>query len=183
MNGLAPRIMCAATYTVRKEKMKMLWSGDLALNTVHVNDVVKATVHLFEKGKVGSVYNLSDKSQTDQKKLNGLLEQIFGIETGFFGSVISNVAKLKMKEAAETANENHMNPWGEMLKDSGIKFTPLSPYIDIELLYNNALSVDGSLIEGTGFKYDYPQITKELLLDEIKYYQELNLFPKYTPLK
>jgi nucleoside-diphosphate-sugar epimerase len=183
MNGLAPRIICAVTYTVTKEKMKMLWTGDLALNTVHVNDVVKAVAHLFEKGTVGSIYNLCDKNQTDQKKLNEVLEKIFGIETGFFGSMISSLAKLKIKEAAETANENHMNPWGEMLKESGIKFTPLSPYIDVELLYNNGLSVDGSLIEGTGFKYDYPQLTKDLLLEEIKYFQELNLFPKYTPLK
>lgn len=183
MNGLTPRIICAATYTVTKEKMKMLWSGDLTLNTVHVNDVCKATALLCEKGAVGSVYNLCDKSQTDQKKLNELMEQIFGIETGFFGSVISNLAKLKIKEAAETANENHMNPWGDMLKECAIKFTPLSPYIDVELLYNNGLSVDGSAIEGLGFKYDKPQITKDLLLEEITYFQQLNLFPKYTPLK
>jgi hypothetical protein len=163
--------------------MKMLWSGDLTLNTVHVNDVCKATALLCEKGAVGSVYNLCDKSQTDQKKLNELMEQIFGIETGFFGSVISNLAKLKIKEAAETANENHMNPWGDMLKECAIKFTPLSPYIDVELLYNNGLSVDGSAIEGLGFKYDKPQITKDLLLEEITYFQQLNLFPKYTPLK
>ncbi|KAL0479321.1 dTDP-D-glucose 4,6-dehydratase [Acrasis kona] len=183
LNGLMPRIICASTYTVSKEKMKMLWTGDLALNTVHVSDVARATCHLFEKGQKGSVYNLCDKNSTDQEKLNKILEQLFGIDTGFHGSMLSSLAKLNIKLAAETANESHMSPWGEMLKASEIKFTPLSPYIDIELLSNNALSVDGSAIEATGFKYEQPNLTKALLQEEIDYYTTLNLFPKYTPLK
>ena len=36
-------------------------------------------------------------------------------------------------------------------------------YLDQELLYNKHLHVDGSRIEGTGFAYEVPQVTRELL--------------------
>lgn len=36
--------------------------------------------------------------------------------------------------------------------------SPLQPYIHKELLYNNHLSVDGSLIESTGFSYSIPEV-------------------------
>lgn len=65
-----------------------------------------------------------------------------------------------------------------MTKKANISFTPLSPYIDQELLYNNSLNVDGSAIEQTGFKYQHPKITTELVVSSIKYFEDLNLFPK-----
>jgi hypothetical protein len=37
------------------------------------------------------------------------------------------------------------------LQAHGITNTPLTPYLDQELLYNNSLSVDGSKIESTGY--------------------------------
>ena len=60
---------------------------------------------------------------------------------------------------------------------AGISTTPLSPYLDKELLYNNSLSIDGSKIESTGFKYEVPAITKELVTEVIKGFQESKLFP------
>nr|CAG4712125.1 unnamed protein product [Naegleria fowleri] len=186
LNGLTPRITCACTYTSTNEKMKLLWSGDLCINTVHVRDVARAIWHLYTNTKTSGplTFNLCDKNQTDQKKMNEILEKIFGIETGFFGTLLSQAAKLNMKAAADTANENHMLPWSEMTKQSGIKFTPLSPHIDKELLYNNSLSVDGSLIEKeTGFHYEYPKMTEELILEQIDYFKKLNLFPNFTKLE
>jgi nucleoside-diphosphate-sugar epimerase len=44
--------------------MKFLWSGDMKINTVHVNDVVKALFHLCNHGDDGATYNLADKSNT-----------------------------------------------------------------------------------------------------------------------
>lgn len=103
-----PRIICAATYTVTKEKMKLLWTGDLKINCVHVSDVAQAIWHLWEKGKTGDVFNLADKSDLNQQKFNQILEEIFKIKTGFYGSLLSNAAKLKWKDAVDTANETHM---------------------------------------------------------------------------
>ncbi len=184
LNGLIPRIVCAATYTHSKDKMKLLWSGDLRINTVHVTDVARATWHLLQSGKPHSTYNLADKTDLSQEDLGNIFSTIFGVETSFYGTVISNLAKLNMKNAVETANDTHMDPWNEMLRESGIKSTPLSPYIHQELLYNTSLYVDGSAIEETtGFKYDKPKVTAELIQAEIDYWKELNLFPAYSKLK
>lgn len=187
LNGLMPRLVCAATYTHTKDKMKLLWTGDLRINTVHVDDVVRAIWHLCSSKnaqvqKRGAVFNVADKSDTSQESFNKILEQLFGIDSGFFGTIISNVAKLKIQAAAETANDNHMNPWADMCKLSNVQHSPLSPYIDKELLYNTSLSVDGSAIEKTDFTYLHPEISTELVQQSIQYWKDMNLFPEFQKL-
>lgn len=178
LNGIMPRIVVAATYRYTKDKMKLLWSGDLRINTVHVTDAARALWHLCLHAQSGTAYNLADKNETNQKKLNEILGEIFHIETGFHGAAISTLAATRLTAIVNTANDNHMGPWSDMCKEYGIKFTPLSPYLDKELLYNNALSIDGTAIEETGFEYKVPTMTKQLVEEEIKYFVELGLFPK-----
>jgi len=177
ISGLAPRIICAAVYKHLGEKMKFMWSGDLRLNTVHVRDVCKAMWHcaITPAIQAGAVFNLSDKNDTDQEKINKLLEQIFGIKTGFWGSFVSTIGK----SMVEDVNDKHLRPWSELCQKAGITVTPLTPYLDPELLYNNSLSVDGSTIEGTGFRYDVPNVTVELLREQLRYHLDQHLFPPF----
>jgi hypothetical protein len=86
-----------------------------------------------------------------QGTVNDFLEKLFHIKTAFLGSVVSNMAKLNMKNVTEEINDKHLKPWSELCKAHGITNTPLTPYLDQELLYNNSLSVDGSKIESTGY--------------------------------
>eukprot|EP01132_Coremiostelium_polycephalum_P001167 gene1167-1477_t len=178
--GVSPRVITGAVYKHLGEKMKFLWTGDIKLNTVHVNDVCKALWHLSQVGQKGSVYNLSDKGDTDAEKISKILEVIFSIKTGFVGSILSNLAQVNLKNICDEANDKHLKPWSDLCKEKGILNTPLTPYIDQELLSNNHLSVDGSLIESTGFKYDHPEINEALIREQIDYFTALNLFP---PLK
>jgi len=160
------------------EKMKFLWDEKLKINTVHVDDVAKALWAVSQKGQLGAIYNLADKSDTDQGDFNKILEKIFGIETGFIGSMVSNLAKMNMKSVTEDVNDKHLKPWSELCKNANIVNTPLTPYLDQELLYNNSLSVDGTAIENTGwFKYDKPQLTEALIREQIAYYISQKLFP------
>jgi len=176
-SGISPRIITGAVYKHLNEKMKLLWSGDLRINTVHVHDVCRAIVHMAQNADAGSTFNLADKTDLTQEKLNKHLEAIFQIKTGFFGGVISNLAKVNLKAATEQVNEKHLKPWADICKADGILNTPLTPYIDTELLYNHALSVDGSAIEASGFSYDHQTLTEELLRDQIAYFVQQNLFP------
>jgi len=179
-SGVAPRIICGAVYKYLNEKMKFLWSEDLRLNTVHVADVCKALWHCVSSPKVppGSTWNLADKNDTNQEKINKHLEAIYGIKTGFLGSIASSVATtLSMKAITEEVNDKHLKPWSDLCKKAGITNTPLTPYLDPELLYNNSLSVDGSAIEQTGFVYDHPTVTTQDFRDIIDYYQKQKLFP------
>jgi len=176
--GVSPRVITAAVYKHLKEKMKFLWSGDLKLNTVHVRDCCEAFWVISQKADIGTVWNLADKNDTNQEKINKILEPIFGIKTGFFGSMISQAAKLKLKMVTEEINDKHLKPWSDLCKENNILNTPLTPYIDQELLYNNSLSVDGSAVESLGFTYKHPQMTEELIREQIKYYVDQNLFPQ-----
>jgi len=177
VSGIAPRVICAAVYKHLKEKMKFMWSGDLRLSTVHVRDVAAAMWHCAVNVPVGALYNLADKNDTDQAKINKILEAIFGISTGFYGSLISNAARIDFKGFVEEANDKHLKPWSEMCQAAGIDSTPLTPYLDPELLYNNSFSVDGSAIEATGFKYQYPNVSEPLVREMMQYYVEQKLFP------
>jgi len=178
-SGLAPRIICGAVYKHLNEKMKFLWSEDLRINTVHVLDVCKAMWHCTtDKVKIGAVYNLSDKNDTNQEKVNKHLEEIFGIKTGFLGSIQSKLAtSVSIKMVTEEVNDKHLKPWSDVCKKAGIQNTPLTPYLDPELLYNNSLAVDGAAIEATGFSYDHPVLETKHFRDMIDYYQKQNLFP------
>jgi len=176
--GITPRMICAAVYKSLSEKMEFLWDKDLKMNTVHVRDVVHAIWHLLNKGKSGSVYNLADESDTTQGSIASCLENIFGIKTGFLGYMKSKAAtSMAMKMVAETANDKHLKPWSDLIKAHNITTTPLTPYLDEELLYENPLCVDGSAICETGFKYENPKMTVELLKESLQYHTANGFFP------
>jgi nucleoside-diphosphate-sugar epimerase len=176
--GITPRIICAAVYKHLGETMEFLWDKELKMNTVHVEDVCAALVHLTTHGNSGEVFNLADTNETDQGSINKLLENIFGIKTGFMGTIKSKLAtSVAMKTVAETANEKHLKPWSDLCKSKNITNTPLTPYLDEELLYNNAYAVDGTKITKTGFAYKHPTVQEETLRQTIKGFISLGYFP------
>jgi nucleoside-diphosphate-sugar epimerase len=179
ITGLMPRIITAAVYKSLNEKMEFLWDKDLKYNTVHVHDVCRALFHLAEKVNAGGVYNLADQSDTCQGSICHILEKLFGIQTGFMGNMKSKVAtSVSMSTVAEIANDKHLKPWSDLCKKHNISTTPLTPYLDEELLYDNDLAVDGSAICATGFKYEHPQLTPELAKESINYHLANQAFPQ-----
>ncbi|CAH1761962.1 7845_t:CDS:2 [Entrophospora sp. SA101] len=129
-------------------KMKFLWSKDLKINTVHVLDVSRAMWHIAEW------YQANEKAGK--------------------GTLIYNLADMGNTES----NEKHMRPWSELLKKNKIRNTPLSPYLDKELLYNNSLSVDGKkIVNETGFNYEIPEVTDVKLQEIVDDFINLNLWP------
>lgn len=170
LTGFMPRAACAAVYKHLNEKMKFLWDKSLRVNAVHVDDVVRAIWLACTEMKVGSLYNLADQTDLDQGRLNGWLGELFRIETGFLGSLISNLAKMNLASVAEDANEKHVPGWTRLCSSHNILNTPISAYIDKELLYNNSLCVDGTQITkdyGGKFKYE-KQASKALVEEEIR---------------
>ena len=116
--GITPRIIIAAVYKELQEEMKLLWTKDLKINTVHVSDVARAiwfvSASVEQKGGRKSpiekteVYNLCDRNDSDQGSMNEILESVFGIKTGFHGTVVSSFAKLNMNSVTEDINDKHM---------------------------------------------------------------------------
>jgi len=176
--GVTPRIVIGAIYKESKEVMELLWSKSLKVNTVHVNDVVRAIWHLTNHGNSGAIYNLCDKNDTDQGKINEVLAEIYQIETSFLGKAKSTIAKaLGMKALTDMVNDKHLKPWSDLCKSKGIMDTPLTPYLDEELLYKCETHINGSGIESTGFSYNFPNFTAELLLEVINDFIAKGHFP------
>ncbi|KAF8951753.1 hypothetical protein BGZ46_003808 [Entomortierella lignicola] len=184
MGGLTPRLICGRVYMHEKKKMEFLWTKDLRINTVHVDDVTRAiwytsNWYVSNDKHEPVIFNLADENDTDQEAINTHIRAIFGIETGFQGTVVSQFAKLNMKDATEEINELHLAPWSDLLKANKITTSPLTPYLDQELLLNNALSLDGTKITTlTGFTYDHPKLTTDSLKAVILDFQELGIWPR-----
>ncbi|KAL5468720.1 hypothetical protein EMCRGX_G029830 [Ephydatia muelleri] len=175
--GLTPRLIIGAVYKELNEKMKLLWTADLRMNTVHISDVCRALWHLRNVGQRGEIFNLCDKGHTTQGVISTLVSELFQIEHDYFGTILSNLARVNMTSAVEESNEKHLAPWSTACTRDGIENTPLSPYIDKELLYNKHLSVNGTKIESTGFRYEVPEVNMKLLKEIVEDYVTMNIFP------
>jgi nucleoside-diphosphate-sugar epimerase len=177
--GLTPRLIVGSVYKESKETLKSLYTKDLKLNTVHVKDVAKALWFLTEHAESGTIWNLADKNDTDQGKVNQWLEEIFGIKTKFINSVEMTAGKaMGTKFLVSIANDLHLKPFSDACKKYGIQETPLTPYLDEELVKENSTSIDGSAIEKLGFVYDYPAPNAGLLKEVLQDYIAKGFFPK-----
>ena len=176
--GLTPRLVCAACYKHTGDTMKFLWTKNLAINTVHVRDLCAAIWLCAEKGKSGSIYNISDPGGLTQGTLNPLLSKLFNIKCGFQNAAVNKAAKNMMQNVAQHSNDKHVPMWSDLCKAYNITSSPLTPYIDIEILTKNYLSINGQKItKELGFKYKYPQVEVATLREVIDEYVKQQYFP------
>lgn len=173
----APRLLIGAIYKYIRQKMKMLWTKDLKMNTVHVDDVCCAVWHLCLNGQNGEIYNLVDEGNTTQGRISELVSEIFSINYTFVGSTLSNLAQVNMSNVVEDINDKHMEPWVDACQHDNIENTPLNPFIDQELLYNKHVHLDGSKLKQTGFQYNIPELKIEHLKQMLEDFLQMKLFP------
>ncbi|XP_063226526.1 uncharacterized protein LOC134533146 [Bacillus rossius redtenbacheri] len=178
-HGLAPRLVIGAVYKHLGEMMKLLWTKDLKMNTVHVTDLCRAVWHVaMRDDTLSQVYNVVDEGDTTQGTISSLVSEIFNINHDYWGTAVSTVCKTDMSGVVEEVNDKHMGPWAEACRLSGVENTPLTPYIDQELLYNKHLCLDGGQLARTGFQLCVPRITKDKLREILEDYVVMNLFPR-----
>ena len=103
-----------------------------------------------------SVFNIVDNGNTNQGTIAAIIADIFGIETGFQGTLINTFARLNLEHVVDDVNDETLDPWAELQAKAGIVgagSSPLTPFMEKELLKDADLSLDGSLFEKTvGFK-------------------------------
>ncbi|XP_069674844.1 uncharacterized protein [Periplaneta americana] len=178
-HGLAPRLVIGAVYKHLGEMMRLLWGKDMKMNTIHVTDLCRAIWYLaLRDDTLSQIYNIVDRGDTTQGMISNLVSEIFNINHDYYGSVRLSMYKLDMASLVDEVNDKHLGPWAEACAQSGVENTPLTPYIDQELLYNKHLYLDFSKLESTGFSWQVPQITREKLQEIIKDYIAMNLFPR-----
>ncbi|CAL3963977.1 hypothetical protein PZA11_001448 [Diplocarpon coronariae] len=189
---IATALSLARVYQHLESEMKWLWTKDLRVNTVHIDDVTRGLWTIAEwyavreqagwdansMGKIPT-FNMVDDGRTSQGIMSQIIGELFGIETGFQGQLISTFARLNMDSVVEDVNDEVLGPWADLLVEAGItRPGPLTPFMEKELLKDTDLSVDGSRLKKVvGFTYEKPMITKELVQSVIDSYERIGWWP------
>lgn len=177
--GLTPRIIIAALYKYLNEPMKLLWNEKMMMNTIHVTDVVAGMWELIRNPKTNKeIINLVDDSQTSQGLITDLLCDIFNIKSDYFGITLSNATKLDLAGAVEEINDKHLSPWAELCQKDDVMNTPLTPFMDEELLLHKHLNLSNDKMKSFGYQLRVPKLTKQSLEEIINDFMEMNLFPR-----
>ncbi|KAK4936462.1 hypothetical protein LTR10_022679 [Elasticomyces elasticus] len=204
---VAKALCLARVYQGQQKELKWLWTEDLKINTVHVEDMAQAlwaaaqwrstnsavpasSTTTSRRPTLGSkgedapigvpVFNIVDHGQTSQGNLADVISKVFSIKTGFQGSLISQFAKMNLEHVVDDLNEDILQPWADMLEQKGItKPGPLSPFLEKELLKDADLSLDGSLFEKTvGFQYQRDKgLTVEGIKEMVASYERMGWWP------
>ncbi len=97
--------------------MKWLWTKDLRTNTVHIHDVTRAiwaVAKWYADGKANwdsktmgptPIFNVVDNGITTQGTMAEIVGEIFKIETGFQGQLVSTFARLNMDSVVDDIND------------------------------------------------------------------------------
>ncbi|KAI9684089.1 MAG: hypothetical protein M1829_003359 [Trizodia sp. TS-e1964] len=187
---VATALCLARVYQHLEKEMKWLWTKDLRVNTVQVEDLAKALFHVaqwYENGMNGwnhawgkiPLFNIVDHGNTSQGTLEKIIAEIFKIPTGFQGQLISSFARLNIDHVVDEINDESLGPWAELLTNANItRPGPLSPFMEKELLKDADLCMDGSRFEEvTGFHYQTPEINIEEVEKIISSYKRMNWWP------
>ncbi|XP_049870551.1 uncharacterized protein LOC126369981 [Pectinophora gossypiella] len=176
--SLTPRLLYGGIYKHLGETMKLLWTADLKMNTVHVRDVCRAIWTLGNRPEARhQTYNVVDEANSTQGSLAELVSEIFGINHDYYGTAISTLAKNDIASVAEEANDKHLTAWAAICRAYSVQHTPLEPSAGAELLLNKHLCLDGSRVRDL-VPLDVPKPTKDNLLQVLEDYASMNLFPK-----
>ncbi|KAL0881351.1 hypothetical protein ABMA27_001228 [Loxostege sticticalis] len=176
--SLTPRLLYGGIYKHLGETMKLLWTADLKMNTVHVRDVCRAIWTLAFKPEANKqIYNVVDDANSTQGSLAELVSNIFKINHDYYGTAISTLAKNDIASVAEEANDKHLTAWADICRKYSLAHTPLEPSAGAELLLNKRLCLDGARLRAA-MPLDVPAPTEHKLVQVLEDYASMNLFPK-----
>eukprot|EP01064_Diplonema_japonicum_P000918 TRINITY_DN10601_c1_g1_i1.p1 TRINITY_DN10601_c1_g1~~TRINITY_DN10601_c1_g1_i1.p1 ORF type:complete len:385 (+),score=87.03 TRINITY_DN10601_c1_g1_i1:43-1155(+) len=179
-SGLIPRLACAASYVDLGEDMELLYSDDLRMHTLHVQDAVGGIWYVACAGVNREVYNLVDKNDTTQKKFNKIVEEIFPIKTHCVGHMTTNIyvkSVGNLDKLLVEANDKHLTNWSELLNEKGCSGGHLTTYLCKEQLQGTPVSAVGTKVEALGFEYSVPTVTADYLRHALQYWINLGQFP------
>ncbi|KAF2186975.1 NAD dependent epimerase/dehydratase family protein-like protein [Zopfia rhizophila CBS 207.26] len=183
---LSTALCMARVYQFLGREMRFLWKEDLRTNTVHVEDAVRALWHGAEwyrkvppPRKPVPIFNVVDHGNTSQGVMSRLMHETFNIDTGFHGTLISAFARLNLDHVVDEVNDETLDPWADLQTKAGIsRSTPLSPFMEKEILKDTDLSLDGGAFEReTGFQYQHERLTRDEIDKVIASYRTMGWWP------
>lgn len=190
--GFLARGLCLArVYQGLGRELKWLWTKDLRINTVHVLDVCTAawkaaewcTTHPTtpQSNLTDRAFNIVDDGDTSQETFASIVGAIFGIQTGFQGSIVSHFARLNLDSVVDDVNEEILQPWADMVKKKGLdggQGSPLTPFMEKELLKDHSLCLDGGKARDVlGWRVERPRVTEEGIRKVLESYERMRWWP------
>ncbi|KAL9125571.1 MAG: hypothetical protein Q9217_005236, partial [Psora testacea] len=192
--GFLARGLCLArVYQSLGQEMKWLWSKELRIHTVHVDDVCTAAwaaaawvadaknIPTKSTTAADRAFNIADDGDTSQQTLADLIHEIFNIETGFQGSLISQFAKLNLDSVVDDVNEDILQPWADLIKSKGLdggQGSPLSPFMEKELIKDCDLALNNAKAKKElAWQVQKPELTADAIRQVIESYEKMRWWP------
>eukprot|EP01061_Rhynchopus_euleeides_P026930 TRINITY_DN43836_c0_g1_i1.p1 TRINITY_DN43836_c0_g1~~TRINITY_DN43836_c0_g1_i1.p1 ORF type:complete len:373 (+),score=132.14 TRINITY_DN43836_c0_g1_i1:70-1188(+) len=179
-SGLMPRLTCAASYLGTDDpKMDILYSEHLRIHTLHVQDAVGGIWYIACAGHNREIYNLVDKNDTTQAKLNKIIEAILPIKTSCVGhTTTKGYLKLeKLDDVLADVNQLHLDAFLTLCQEHDIESGPLTTDLCKEQISGIPVSIDGTKVESLGYQYSVPNMTTDYVRHALNYWVDHGLFP------
>lgn len=124
-------------------------------------------------------FNIVSPTPTTQLHLSNLLSSYFSIQSTFTSTLLSPFARLSLSTIVNSANDELMDPWAELLENAKItRPGPISPFMEKELLSDKDLSLDGSeFVRRTGFVYQRKGLDGEELKEVVASWKAMGWWP------
>jgi len=125
------------------------------------------------------VFNITSPQPTTQLHLSSLLSSYFSIQSTFTSSLLSPFARLSLSTIVNSANDELMDPWAELLEKATItRSGPISPFMEKELLSDKDLSLDGTEFgRRMGFVYQRKGVDREELREVVESWKAMGWWP------
>ena len=192
--GFLARGLCLArVYQGLGREMKWLWGKELRIHTVHIDDVCTAAmaaaawvsdaINAPTKSSTAAdrAFNIADDGDTSQQALADLIHEIFNIETGFQGSLISQFAKMNLDSVVDDVNEDILQPWADLIKKKGLdagQGSPLSPFMEKELIKDCDLALNNAKAKNVlGWQPRKPKLTAGGIREVVGSYERMRWWP------
>lgn len=190
--GFLARCLCLArVYQGLGRELKWLWTKELRINTVHVQDVCSAAWKAAEwcaanpatpqSTMADRAFNIVDIGDTRQETMSTIVSKIFNIETGFQGSFVSQFARFNLDSVVDDVNEEILQPWADLLKEKGVdggQGSPLTPFMEKELLKDRDLCLDGEKARDLlGWKVEWESLTEDRVKETLASYEKMKWWP------
>lgn len=77
--------------------------------------------------------------------------------------------KISTTVIVEEINDKHMAPWAEICLADNTENTPLTPFMDGELIQHSHLNLSNEKLKSTGYRLKMPILIQEYV-EEVRFY-------------
>ncbi|KAJ5573424.1 uncharacterized protein N7459_007851 [Penicillium hispanicum] len=195
----ATGICLARVHLELEQDLVMLNTKDVKVNTLHVKDAASALWYAAEwRASMGKLdpndptlpdafkdsskivaFNVVDHNDTKQEHVAKALAEVFNIKVTFLGSLVSQIAKMNLDDVVDDMNEVSLQTWADIVAKSKIERPgPIGPFLELDILKNQDLSIDGSLFESTtGWKPKYEHFDTNSIREMVESYKRMGWWP------